>query len=465
MSRKVQPIKDGHVLILGLGISGQAAARLACLDRERVCAIDQGGGDALEKAAAGLRARGAEVMLEWNEAAWPGAPKLAVLSPGIPPDSALRRLAGSLTCPVVGELEYGFRHCHSPILAVTGTNGKTTTVELLAHCLRTSGRRVAAAGNIGVPLCEAVVKHALADFLIVEVSSFQLETIDRFAPLGAALLNLSSDHLDRHGTVTEYFAAKVKLLQTLPNLRQAVLRSDLRDHPAVRGGCGAGIGQATFLSSDPADPAADFGVDGGGMLFRRRAGVCRPFLDSGQLRMQGRHNIENVLAAVALAGTAGIEPEHLVEGLKTFSPSAHRLELVAVHRGVRYVNDSKSTNPDALCRALEALGLPGQANIVLLAGGLDKGMDFSGVAPFLARHVKAVFLIGKCRERLAKEWGEVVSCEMFSAMGSAIDAAVDFASAGDTVLLSPGCASMDMFSSYVERGLAFCNAIKRSMGE
>lgn len=455
----------GPTLILGLGVSGVAAAQLAAALGDPVIGLDTGDSPGLRERAGTLTAAGVDVRLGWTAASWPGpVPRQAVISPGIAPASLLGRLAAALPCPVLGELEFGFRHCACPVLAISGTNGKTTTTELLEHCLRTAGRRVLAAGNIGVALCEAARRSRDLDWLVVEVSSFQLESCDRFAPAAAALLNITPDHLDRYGTMSRYAAAKGLLFRNLRRAGQAVLRSDLLDWPEVRAALPRD-GSRPILFSGDETAGADWFVRADGMLCRRRPdGGATPLVARRELQLKGGHNLENVLAASALCELAGLPPEAVRPGLISFQPSPHRIQWVGVDvRGVAYINDSKATNPDALIRALAAVQGEITGKIVLIAGGLDKNMDFSAVPSHLARHARGVFLIGACKERLAKAWNTVVYCGECETLASAVDAAAGMAQPGDAVLLSPACASMDMFVNYADRGNRFCELVKRRL--
>lgn len=430
----------------------------------RVAVLDVGTSPALRERAEALTRRGVEVHLEWNEATWPHSCDMVVISPGVPDDSLLGRLAHSLGCPVIGELEYGFRHCSCPILAVTGTNGKTTTVELLTHCLRHAGRKVIAAGNIGKPLCEVVRKSASLEFLVVEVSSFQLEHIESFAPLVAAIVNITPDHLDRHGDMANYTAAKLRILANVKRACCVVLGEQLAESETVRAALPKD-GSAPIVFSGRESLFADFFVANNGAICWRSAAGMRNLLPSSALRLEGRHNLENVLAMLAVGHAAGIEPPILAAHVPSFVPQPHRLELVTASRGVRFVNDSKATNIDAMTNGILSAAETTSGKILLIAGGVDKGIDFSPAAALLGRCVREVFLIGRCRERLAKQWGHVVSCKMFSSLAAAVDAAAEIAQPGDTVLLSPGCASQDMFVDYAERGRDFCALVKRRTGE
>ena len=452
------------ILILGLGNSGWAAAELALQQGNRVIVLDEQGGNELADRAERLERRGAEVHLEWNHPAWENTAELAIISPGIAPDSTLGRLAAALACPVVSELEYGFQHAPCPVLAVTGTNGKSTTVELLDHCLRQAGYRSVAAGNIGTALCDAVRKHPALDYLVVEVSSYQLEKVRTFRPFAGALLNLSPDHLDRYATVNEYYRAKLPLLESISDRERIVLRDDLSHWPLLLEAMPASErGPITFSAT--ASSESDFFLDKDGALRMNSDSGPAILCHRRDLRLKGRHNIENVLAALALGHAAGLDANLLVKGAQTFPPSPHRLELVGVHDGIQFINDSKSTNPDSLMRAIDAVAEEIDGKILLLAGGLDKGLNFTDVKPFLHKHVAQVFLFGNCREKLANLWRDAVPCKIHSSMQNAFETALESAGIGDTVLLSPGCASQDMFRDYAERGRYFSELIIRSYGQ
>ncbi|MFA4945434.1 MAG: UDP-N-acetylmuramoyl-L-alanine--D-glutamate ligase [Lentisphaeria bacterium] len=455
-----------RLLILGLGVSGLAAAELGASLGLATAVLDAADSPALGERAERLRERGVSVHLAWGRDQWPGPPpELAVVSPGIPPSSVLGRLAAALPCPVISELEFGFRHLRCPALAITGTNGKTTCTELLTACLAEAGLRAVAAGNIGYPLAEAARRSADLDWAVVEVSSFQLETADRFAPRAAAVLNITPDHLDRYAGMGTYAAAKARILRHLARAEQAILRTELLELPEIRAALpGAGSRPTLFQLAPPSGgpgPAPDYYVAADGWLCRRGERL----LHRDALKLKGGHNLENVLAVSALAEQAGVPFAAIRPALERFAPSAHRLELVAVKNGVRYINDSKATNPDALQRALEAVGPETRGRVLLIAGGLDKGLEFSTLRPLLARQVKQVALIGKCREALAQQWRDIVYCKEFSSLAAAVEDAVENAGAGDTVLLSPGCASMDMFVNYADRGNQFRELVKRRLGE
>jgi UDP-N-acetylmuramoylalanine--D-glutamate ligase len=353
---------------------------------------------------------------------------------------------------VIGELEYAYRHLSCPVIAITGTNGKTTSVELLTHCLNGVGKRVRVAGNIGVPLSTVARDSAGLDFVIVEVSSFQLQRISCFAPEAAAILNVSDDHLDRHHTRGEYLRTKLRIFKNMRMPQRAVIRADLPEMD--------GFELAEGWTCFSRDPLAS------GWYVNTERELCHNdeiLMSAGDLQLRGSHNLENALAVFALAEAVGVPARDCVPHAATFAPSQHRLELVAEHAGVRYVNDSKATNPDAVVQALHTLADGDRRHVILLAGGRDKNMNFSAVTPCLQRWVREVFVFGETRDHLVDVWQDAAPCHKHHTIEGIVDDAVAAATDGDVVLLSPGCASHDMFSSYAERGTRFTQAIRRKL--
>jgi UDP-N-acetylmuramoylalanine--D-glutamate ligase len=441
------------ILILGCGESGASAARLALWRGDsRVTVLDSASTPALVVRAAELSALGARVELGWRHPTWPGQESLCVVSPGIADEHALGQLASRLSCPVIGELEYAYRHLSCPIIAITGTNGKTTSVELLAHCLRGVGKNVRAAGNIGTSLSAIVPESANLDFAIVEASSFQLERTSCFTAETAAILNVSDDHLDRHRSRVEYLRSKLRIFKNLRSPQHAVIRADL---PKMDG-----FSLSEGWTSFSRHPMAE------GWYVNDARELCHNdevLMSASDLQLRGSHNLENVLAVFALAEAVGIPARDCVPHAKTFAASQHRLELVAEHAGVRYINDSKATNPDAVVQALHTLAEGDRRHVLLLAGGRDKNMNFSAVTPCLQRWVRDVFVFGETRDHLADVWQDAAPCHKHHTIEGIVEDAVAAATDGDVVLLSPGCASHDMFSSYAERGTRFTQAIRRTL--
>ena len=448
--------QGSRILVLGLGLSGLEAAMLARRQGAEVSVLDSAETAQLEARAATLKTSGCQVFLSWNQEAWEQAVDYCIISPGIAPESLLGRLAEGLNCPVIGEIEYAFEYIQCPILAVTGTNGKTTTVELLAHILQSCGMQVAKAGNIGQPLAKLTEVSASLDYIVAEVSSFQLERTLRFAPLGAACLNVTSDHMDRYPDFSGYLEAKLNIFSNVPSARQAVINQALWELPQVRQ-CFTNRKPVSFASEAGSD--ADYWIENDGLQDRENGQL----IQLSETKLRGQHNLENMAAALALCRMIQVPLEDCLKAMRSFAPGAHRLEEVLVHGGITYVNDSKATNPDALIRALETCGKGITGQIILIAGGRDKGMDFSLVLPVLKRYAKAVYLIGETSHQLKEVWQAHLPCQTQVSMADAVQSAIESAEKGDLILLSPGCASQDMYNDYAERGNHFSNTLKRRL--
>ncbi len=454
-----------RVLVLGAGASGCAAAQLALAQGARVTVLDGAAGNAASRRCAALQGQGVEFRWGCSGERWEeGEVSLVVVSPGIPLDSPLHRLGESTGAPMRGELEFGASFLKCPLYAVTGTNGKTTTTELLTACLKATGRRVMAAGNIGVPISQVAWENPPLDALVVEVSSFQLEHAASFHPQAAILLNVTPDHLDRHGSLERYAALKAGLLENLlPGgvaVYHAALEGRLRLPPECRRARLWLAGEEVCAKGCPA--ARDWRV-GGDALRRVLPGedaAEEVVLPRNALRLQGDHNGENALAVVALLEALEIPLADFREALAGFQCGPHRIQRVGKWRGITFVDDSKATDVDAMVQALRTLGPSVGKAISLIAGGLDKGCSLTEAKPEIRRYVKNAFLIGECRGRLQAAWQGEVPCVLCDSLEEAVSQAVRGASQGGIVLLSPGCASMDMFRSYAERGERFAAAMK-----
>ncbi len=448
-------LKQKKVLVLGGGESGISAAYLAQAKGAEVTLLDSSDTEAVRARLSPLRDNGVDLVLGKAAEQWRGMADLVVTSPGIPLGSPLDLVGVSTGAPCWSELAFGASFVEAPLLAVTGTNGKTTTTEMLQHSLRASGKRSIAAGNIGLPMSDLPLNGRKYDIVVTEVSSFQMEHPGDFAPRAAALLNLTPDHLNRHGSMEAYTKAKLSLFQQIKEPHRIVVKAELlRDNPLVAEALG-GKGCLTF-SAEPGS-AADYAVEED-CLVRRGAKGKKVLLRCSQLPWRGRHNLENALAALALEEAAGLNPEDYALFLVTFQIGPHRLQTIAEEGGIRYVDDSKATDVDAMVRALETLGEEGRP-IALIAGGLDKGCSLEEALPVLRWYVKAVFCIGKCGGRLVELWGKTVPATLCKGMEEAVRGARDAVRSGGIVLLSPGCASMDMFQNYEERGDFFKKAV------
>jgi len=444
-----------HVLVAGAGTSGAAAARvLAGLGAEVVVA------DASEQRAAALRAEGFDVR---DLAAPPPGTALVVTSPGWRPDSPLLVAAAAAGLEVLGEVELAWRlrpAGAAPWLAVTGTNGKTTTVKMLEQVLRAAGARAVAAGNVGLPLLDAVLDPEPYDVLAVELSSFQLHWSSSVRPRAAALLNVADDHTDWHGSFQEYALAKAKVLDadvSLANADDEVSRTLLNRARGQRG---------TFTLQAPRQ--GELGVVQGLLVDRAFPDVPGEATELGavdELAVTGPHNVANALAAAGLARAWGASADAVRTGLRAFRADAHRNELVAEHGGVAYVDDSKATNPHAA-----AASLASYPSVVWIAGGLLKGADVDDLVRTAAPRLRAAVLLGTDRaaiaEALARHAPQVPVLEVLrgdaGAMLEAVTAARRLAVPGDTVLLAPAAASMDCFRDYAQRGELFAAAARSS---
>ena len=441
--------KNKLVCVAGLGVSGIAACRLLAAQGARVIAVDQAEGDALHAAAVGMRELGVEVRLGFT-GALEDEPALVVASPGVSPDSQwLSELCGGVR--VVSELELGFQNTVCRAVGITGTNGKTTVTELVEKMLADAGIRAEAAGNIGVPACEVAMKSRDLDCVVLEVSSFQLEKIEAFRPTAAVLLNITPDHLDRHGSLEAYGRAKARIFENQEKFDWAIAQSEALAYLQSLGV----KPQSKVVTFSAVNRRADIYQDRG-LIVSRVHDWAGPLLDMADCKLSGPHNIENVMAALAVGRFLRVPLEQMRQTIRDFTPSRHRCEPLGERDGVIFVNDSKSTNPDSVEKALQAMPAANDnPNIHLIAGGSDKGLEYYSLGPTLARRVKRAYLIGEAREKLRAAWCLFAPCDLFDSLDSAFDAASEAAESDDVVLLSPGCASFDQFHSYKQRGELF----------
>ena len=436
---------SGTVLIAGCGVSGRAAARLAARLGLPFALLDEQDNDSLRAFAASLPKQPEAVYFGFRAQDELPNFECTVLSPGFRAGNPVRAKLAAVSGRLVSELEFALDSCGKPFVGITGTNGKTTTTELTAELFRAAGVRACACGNNGYAMSDAAIDclDGKLELPVVEISSFQLEIMPVPHPVAAAVLNLASDHIDRHGSMEAYAAAKFKLLGDPSAV--CVLNALVRDRfqPAA-----AEQKVYTFSANLP----ADFTVQGGVLTFRGRA-----VIPAEKLALKGVHNMENALAALALVtavrGEAVPFDPAVTDALAKFESGPHRLERFLSAGGVTYINDSKATNPHAVNAALAAVG--GDRNVVILLGGLDKDMDFGELAPSL-KYLKHAVVFGSCGPKIAGFLEQ--NAVPFTACGTfpeAVEKAVSCASPGDVVLLSPATASMDMFRDYRNRGDQF----------
>ena len=435
------------VSVVGLARSGVAAARLIRRLGGRVLASDTASREALAAPVRELEALGAAVWTGGHpDAAFEGA-DLVVVSPGVPPTISALGHARARGVPVIGELELAWRVVRADTIAITGTNGKTTTTALTGELLRAQPRPLLVGGNIGAPLSEHALELPDQALVVAEASSFQLETTELFRPRVAAVLNVTPDHLDRHGSFEAYVEAKTRIFANQTWADCAVLNAD---DPVAASLAPRARGRVLWFSRSGAPEPGVFVRDGS--IVSTLGGRPEPICPVGVITLRGRHNVENVLAATACALWAGVPPEAIRRGIAAFQGVAHRLERVRDLRGVSFYNDSKGTNVDSTIRALESFTEP----IVLIAGGKGKGQDFTPLAAAACGRVRHAVLIGEDGPKIRPVLSAAgIAVEEAASMGEAVRAAQGAARAGDVVLLSPACASLDMFRNFEHRGDVF----------
>jgi UDP-N-acetylmuramoylalanine--D-glutamate ligase len=429
--------KNQNIVVLGAGLSGSAAALLLRSEGAQVTVLDSAEQKNLLKSTIdNLRTQNIRVICGAAADEDSSTYQMAVLSPGIDPASPLVRNFSSRGIEIVGELELGWRSCEISVVAVTGTNGKTTTTELVAQMLNACGQRTIACGNIGKPLSEVAREKEPYDVLTVEVSSFQLETIGSFHPSISLWLNFAPDHLDRYRSVSEYRAAKLRIFENQTETDVAVVNA-IEKIPNIR---------ARTITFSAYANGGDFRVSEGAILYRDK-----PVVRLADIRLRGLHNIENLMATLAVGMARGLSFEQMVPPLCAYEPRPHRCEFVREVNGVAYVNDSKATNLDAMDKALRSQSRP----VILIAGGKDKGFTFDPLRPLVKEKVRSTILIGEMAESISRSWAGAVESEIARSLADAVERAHASAKPGEIVLFSPGTSSFDMFKSYADRGDQF----------
>ncbi len=446
-------IRGKEILVVGMARSGVAAAEvLAGSGASKITITDHKQAVELQEALTRLK-RYPQVLTVTGE----NPPDLVtqklsliIKSPGVPPNLEIFKKAEKLEIPIRSEIELAYHFLRTPLIGITGTNGKTTTTALIEAMLKKARfDPVVAAGNIGNPLSNLVGKISAQGLIVAELSSFQLEDICHFRPFVAVWLNFAEDHLDYHGSLNRYFQAKARIFENQVASDYAVLNSDDPAVAALADQC-----KATVLWFGRKPVAVGCGVEDG--LIRLYNGEAKPvdICPLSELALPGDHNLENALAASTAAWAAGADPESIGSVLQTFKAIEHRLELVRTVNGIDYINDSKGTNPGATIKALNSF--PGK-KIILIAGGKEKGADFSGLAELIRSEVRLLVLLGETKEKIAEAVGKTGfdQYRFVSTLEEAVNLAAREAEKGEVVMLSPACASWDMFQDYEERGKKF----------
>ena len=448
-------LKNRAVTVVGLGRSGLAAARFCRAAGARVTVSEAGTADHFIAGAEALERTG--VSLEFGphrEAAFTRA-DLIVLSPGVPHTIAPLEAARQRGIPVMGEMELAARFVREPIAAITGTNGKTTTTELLGAMLAASGLGVFVGGNIGRPLIEYVEAATPVDWLVVEVSSFQLDTMTTFRPRIACLLNISDDHLDRYPDAAAYAASKWRLFGNQTDEDTAILNAAVAETYGPPDPLPAG--RVLYFNGAPEGCAAAAALSDNRLRLDPGPGSRCVELTWPSLPLVGRHNEENIEAAALAALTAGATPAGIRQAVADFEGLPHRVRFVREVDGVRYYDDSKATNVDAVARALDSFAQP----VVLIMGGRDKGGSYQALEARLRQKVCQLIVMGEAADIIARAFRHIVPIRTAGSMGDAVRIAAETVREGQVVLLSPACSSFDWYDNYHQRGEDFCHHVQQ----
>ena len=456
-----------NIVVVGLGTTGVAVARFLKGRAAAVTVTDMASESDLGSKVKDLKSRGIALDLGGHQTETFENADLIVMSPGVPHTIEPVVLARERGIPVIGEVELASKFIRQPVVAVTGTNGKTTTTELVGDMLKRSGFKVFVGGNIGNPLIEYVDGQREADVIVAEISSFQLDTIDTFRPHIGVLLNITVDHLDRYPNFATYAASKIRLFGNQEPDDIAVLNGS---DPLVRS-MTENISSQKLIYPNPAE--GEMGAllnkhsiklnsenitDVSDKIRNQKSKIRnRISLDLAGIKITGRHNFENACAAGLAALAVGARTEAVQDTLNEYRGSAHRLEFIASINGIDFYNDSKATNVDAVLRAVDCFYKP----VILIMGGLDKGGNFKDLREVVARRVKKLIVMGQAAELIQQALADTVPAAAVGTMAEAADLAYRAGSAGDVVLLSPGCASFDMYDSYAQRGNDFKNSVAR----
>jgi UDP-N-acetylmuramoylalanine--D-glutamate ligase len=440
-------LRNKKVLVVGLARTGSECARFLVKQGAKVSVSDLRTEKDLKAEIDALRGLPVDYFLGGEERGWLKGMDLVVPSPGVPAENLLLREANGRGIKILSEIDLAYRFLNAPIVAITGTNGKSTTTALLGEMLKAKGTKVFVGGNIGAPLIGFAGGDW--DWGVVEISSFQLEWIEEFRPSVAVLLNLGEDHLDRYPDFAAYCGAKSRIFENQTIQDIAVLN---RDDPLVwaqRQKCRARIVSFGFSEVNQGVFAGS-----GEIVWRDESGEER--FPLGQVKIQGVHNVENMMAAIAVAKAVGVGVQTIQQTLEDFPGLEHRLEFVREKDGVRYYNDSKGTNVSAVVKSLASFAAP----VILLAGGVDKGGDYGLLREGIEKRVKRLVLFGAASEKIAKTLGALTETIVVDSLESAVKDAYRHAKPGDVVLLSPACSSFDMFRNYAERGKIFKSLVQ-----
>ena len=444
-------IKNKRVLVVGLGKSGVASAIFLRDRGARVTVSDAKTEDQLRSAIPALLDKGISVETGGHGERTFRDQDLIVVSPGVPSDVPQLQKARAQGIPIIGEVELASRFLEGHIIAITGSNGKTTTTALAGEVIGMGGYEVLVGGNIGTPAISLVADATSDTYDVLEISSFQLESIQTFHPEIAVILNITPDHLDRHHSFDAYVRAKARIFENQNAQNHAVLNAD---DPTCAGLAGTTRARVCWFSREK-EVERGASVHDGNIIWRDDQGD-QAVVPVSSITLKGAHNLENVLAAVCVGRIVGCEPHRIRRAVEEFKAVEHRLEYVTTIQGVEYYNDSKATNVDATIKALESF--PGNIHVIL--GGKDKGSDYSALRDLLRARGKRVYTIGTAAEKIESQIAGAVPVLRAETLETAVKRAAESAAPGDIVLLAPACASFDQFESYEHRGRAFKEAVQ-----
>ncbi|AIS52709.1 UDP-N-acetylmuramoylalanine--D-glutamate ligase MurD [Thermoanaerobacter kivui] len=447
-------VRNKKVFVAGLGLSGIALCKVLIDLKAHVIAYDEKDYAFLKDNIAEIESLPIEFKFGKFKRDTLKGVDLVVISPGVPVDSELVKEAQTLGIEVLGEVEFAYRFSKGPIYAITGTNGKTTTTSLLGEIFKNAGKNVYVAGNIGYPLIYVTTTATEKDAIVAEISSFQLETVKEFRPKISCIINITPDHLNRHKTFENYRDVKGRIFENQGENEYTVLNYD--DEVVLSLAKKAKCKVFPFSKKKILEEGA-YVKDGS--IYISFEGSLEKIIDVEDIYIPGEHNLENALAASSMAYIAGIDANTIAHTLKTFKGVEHRIEFVDEIEGIKFYNDSKGTNPDASIKAIQALKTP----IILIAGGYDKGSEFDEFVKAFGEKVKKLILIGQTAKKIrdtAVKHSYLESNIIFAnTLEEAVKKAYENAMRGDSVLLSPACASWDMFKNFEERGKVFKKAV------
>ena len=457
-----QDLKNKSVLILGAGKTGFSTANFL-LGKAKGILLSESNFLSPELEAKVMPLKKARVEIEFgnNSDNFLDRSDLVIVSPGIKPHSEIIQRINKRNIPIISDIELGSYFIKKPIIAVTGTNGKTTTTSLITHIINTSGKRAVSCGNIGNPFLEVIKEDERIDFYVLELSSFQIFYSPTLSPYAAICLNITPDHLDWHLTFENYIKSKGKLfLQQKPeqwsilNCNDDILKKlKLRGKPFY---FSANVSDKNII--DQNENVAFFDNEN---LFVKSNGKTLKLINRREIKLLGLHNIENALASIAACITININPDFIKEGLKTFQGVEHRLELVQMKKNKLFFNDSKATNPEATIKAIEAVSNMEDKTISLILGGRDKNTDLSQMIEAIKKHINEVILFGEAKERFVKELTKQNYKNLLTVQNLSEAISTSLKSKTDIVLFSPACASFDMFKNYEERGNVFKELVQK----